>query len=191
MQLRWAHIRWNKPLGEKGLQWLEKHPEFEWPGSSAAKAAAASSQQPAAASSKSQPKWDGRQRSQQQVTNWQLQVASKAGTDWTSWDGQQSWQVQKHGTWNDWSDQQLSTGGWDGHGGWGASTAEQWLASMVGSSVSNAMGVVLNPLMSRMDSMQAGLDILMTDEGAPSVLPQRRLLRWSKYSSHDQGAFCC
>ena len=189
MQLRWAHIRWNKPLGEKGLQWLEKHPEFEWPGSSAAKAeAAARSQQQAAASCRSQPKWDGRQRSQQQVTNWQLK---QGGTDWTSWDGQQSWQVQKHGTWNDWSDGQLSTGGWDGHGGWGASTAEQWLASMVGSSVSNAMGVVLNPLMSRMDSMQAGLDILMTDEGAPSVLPQRRLLRWSKYSSHDQGAFCC
>ena len=179
-------MRWNKPLGEKGLQWLEKHPEFEWPGSSAAKAeAAARSQQQAAASSqqqaaRSQPKWDGSQRSQQQVTNWKLKQ-----------DGQQSWQVQKHGTWHDWSDQQLSTGGWDGHGGWGASTAEQWLASMVGSSVSNAMGVVLSPLMSRMDSMQAGLDILMTDEGAPSVLPQRRLLRWSKYSSHDQGAFCC
>ena len=189
MQLRWAHIRWNKPLGEKGKQWLEKHPEFEWPGQQQAvssKQAAASSQQQAA---RSQPKWDGSQRSQQQVTNWKL----KQGGDWTTWDGQQSWQVQKHGTWygQSWSDQQLSTGGWDGHGGWGASTAEQWLSSMVGSTVSNAMGVVLSPLMSRMDSMQAGLDILMTDEGATTALPHRRLLRWSKYSSQDQGAFCC
>ena len=155
MQLRYAHLRWNKGLGVKGKEWLKKNPWFE-----------------VNSPKQFQHKWQP-QKQKQDNTRWSSRSSwSNTWADWSSW--------------NDWGPStQIS--GWDGYADQRPSTAMELFHGILGNAVQGAM----HPIVQRMDTMQQGIDLMMSGEEGAQEFAQRRLLRWSKVPSRAAGAFYC